>query len=60
VLGRGITAWSSEQVERCKGKKSAEVRSILGGDVPSEVVHRDDLMIFHSRETPGGREGAAS
>jgi len=47
VFARGITSWSSEQVEKGRGRKSAEVRSILGEDVPSEVVHRDNLMILH-------------
>jgi len=46
VFARGISAWSHEQVERGKGKKSAEVRAILGENVPPEVVHRDDLTIL--------------
>ena len=46
VFARGIAAWSNEQVERGMGKKSAEIRAILGEDVPPEVVHRDDLTIL--------------
>ncbi len=45
IFARGISAWSHEQVERGKGKKTGEVRAILG-DVPPEVVHRDDLTIL--------------
>ena len=60
VFARGITAWTSEQVERCLGKKSPEVRSILGEEIPSEVVHRDDLMIFPIPETPEGGNGVVS
>jgi len=59
-FARGIAAWTSKQVERCKGKKSPEVRSILGEGVPPEVVHRDDLMIIASRHPSEARKGAAS
>ncbi len=46
VFARGITAWSHDQVDRGKGKKTDEVRAILGDEVPPEVVHRDDLTIL--------------
>jgi len=46
VFARGITRWSSEQVERGRGKRSDAVRSILGADTPAEVVHRDDLTVL--------------
>lgn len=46
VFARGITSWTSEQVERGKGRKSAEVRAILGEDIPAEMVHRDNLTIL--------------
>ncbi len=60
VFARGIAAWTSEEVERCRGKKTPEVRSILGETIPPEVVHRDNLLIFRPRESPDGRKGAAS
>jgi glutamate 5-kinase len=59
-FARGISAWTSKQVERCKGKKSPEVRTLLGEGVPAEVVHRDDLMIISPPKTPEGRKGAVS
>ena len=46
VFARGIASWSREQVEQGLGRKSAEVRSILGADIPAEVVHRDNLTIL--------------
>ncbi|MGE5189751.1 MAG: glutamate 5-kinase [Gemmatimonadota bacterium] len=52
VFARGIAAWSHEQVERGKGKKTAEIRAILGEDVPPEVVHRDDLTILRGGGHP--------
>jgi len=59
-FARGISAWTSKQVERCRGKKSPEVRAILGEGTPAEVVHRDNLMILPPRETPGGRKGVGT
>ncbi|MBK5094654.1 MAG: glutamate 5-kinase [Deltaproteobacteria bacterium] len=59
-FARGITAWSSKQVEKGKGKKSHEVRSLLGEEIPAEVVHRDDLFIITPHNPPGGRKGAVS
>jgi len=59
VFARGIARWSSEQVERGKGKRSAEVRTLLGPETPAEVVHRDDLTILPHSGTPESRKGAA-
>jgi glutamate 5-kinase len=46
VFARGISSWSSEQVTKGMGRKSAEVRAILGEIPPAEVVHRDNLTIL--------------
>jgi glutamate 5-kinase len=46
VFARGIVSWSSEQVKKGMGRKSAEVRAILGEETPAEVVHRDNLTIL--------------
>jgi glutamate 5-kinase len=59
VFARGIARWSSEQVDRGKGKRSAEVRTLLGPETPAEVVHRDDLTILPQSGTPESRKGAA-
>jgi glutamate 5-kinase len=59
VFARGIARWGSEQVDRGKGKRSAEVRTLLGPETPAEVVHRDDLTILPQSGTPDPRKGAA-
>ena len=59
VFARGIARWGSEQVDRGKGKRSAEVRALLGSETPAEVVHRDDLTILPHSGTPESRKGAA-
>ena len=58
VFARGIARWSSEQVDRGKGKRSAEVRTLLGPETPAEVVHRDDLTILPQSGTPESRKEA--
>ena len=58
VFARGIARWSSEQVDRGKGKRSAEVRTLLGPETPAEVVHRDDLTILPQSGTSESRKEA--
>jgi len=59
VFARGIARWSREQVERGKGKRSDEVRRLLGAEVPAEVVHRDDLTILPASKPAESRKGTA-
>ncbi|MFZ1080835.1 MAG: glutamate 5-kinase [Candidatus Kryptoniota bacterium] len=42
-IGKGITGFSSAELGKIKGKKSAEVETILKRKAPAEVVHRDNL-----------------
>jgi glutamate 5-kinase len=60
VFARGIARWGSDQVARGKGKRSAEVRALLGPDLPSEVVHRDDLTILPAAKSADPRKGAGT
>jgi glutamate 5-kinase len=57
VFARGIARWSVEQVDRGKGKRSAEIRTLLGAETPAEVVHRDDLTILPQPGAPESRKG---
>ena len=59
VFARGIARWGSEQVDRGKGMRSAEVRALLGPETPAEVVHRDDLTILPLSGAADPRKGAA-
>jgi len=59
VFARGIARWSSEQVDRGKGKRSADVRALLGPETPAEVVHRDDLTILPHAGTSEPERGGA-
>lgn len=44
-LGRGLTNYGSEQLQKIIGKKCAEIEKILGFKTADEVVHRDNLVI---------------
>ncbi len=44
-IARGVSSFSSEDANRIKGLKSAQVVSTLGGDVAGELVNRDHLVL---------------
>jgi glutamate 5-kinase len=44
VLARGLASYSSADIARILGKKSAEIEGVLGYKATDEVVHRDDLV----------------
>lgn len=45
VLGRGLTAYASDDAKRIAGSKSKEIEAILGYRGRDEIIHRDDLVI---------------
>ncbi len=48
-LGRGLSAYASEEVADICGCRSQEIESRLGYRGPAVVVHRDDLVLFAER-----------
>jgi glutamate 5-kinase len=44
-LGRGLSAYSSEDAARIAGHKSREIEAILGYRGRDEMIHRDDLVL---------------
>ena len=52
AIGRGIVAYDASDAARIAGCKSGRITEILGYDGRSEMIHRDDLVIFAS----GARE----
>jgi len=48
-FARGITNYSSSEIEKIKGLKSFEIEDVLGYKYYDEVVHRDDLVIVDRR-----------
>jgi len=45
-IGRGLTNYSLQDVLRICGKKTSELREIIGKNVYMEVVHRDNMQLF--------------
>jgi glutamate 5-kinase len=45
-FARGLAGYSSEEVERIRGKRSADIEAVLGYKYLDEVIHRDDLVIL--------------
>jgi glutamate 5-kinase len=44
-IARGLSNYSSDDVARIRGKKTTDVRALLGEAAYDEVVHRDNLVI---------------
>ena len=44
-LAKGLSNYSSGEIERIKGRKSSEISATLGYNYSDEVVHRDNLVI---------------
>jgi len=43
-FGRGLTSFSSLEIEKIKGAHSSEIKNILGYSGREEIVHKDDLV----------------
>jgi glutamate 5-kinase len=48
VFAKGISAYSSFEIEKIKGFKSKDIAEILGVKRQDEVVHRDNLVLSES------------
>jgi glutamate 5-kinase len=44
-IARGLSNYSNKEVLLIKGKKTSELKSILGQQVYTEVIHRNNLQI---------------
>lgn len=45
VFARGLASYSSDDLQKIRGRKSAEIAPILGACYAEEAIHRDDLML---------------
>ena len=45
-IGRGLTNYGMEDVLRICGKKTSELCAVMGQNVYTEVVHRDNMQLF--------------
>lgn len=44
-IARGLSAYSSVDAERIRGRKSGEIEALLGFRGRDELIHRDDLVL---------------
>jgi len=44
-IAKGISNYSSEEVEKIKGRKTSEIETVLGYRYSDEVIHRDNLVL---------------
>jgi glutamate 5-kinase len=54
-LARGVTAYASGEIDRLRGKRSADIPAILGYSYADEIIHRNDLVLLPAaslRRTP--------
>lgn len=45
-FARGLTSYSSDEIEKIKGKKTSQIEKTLGYKDYDEVIHRDNLVIL--------------
>ena len=45
LVGRGLSAYSSEDATRIAGRKSRDIEGILGYRGRDEMIHRDDMVL---------------
>jgi glutamate 5-kinase len=42
--GRGLSSFSSKEIDKIKGSHSSKIKSILGYSSREEIIHKDDLV----------------
>jgi glutamate 5-kinase len=50
ILGVGLANYSSQEIEQIKGLRSDMIPARLGHKALSEVIHRDNLVVFGLEE----------
>jgi glutamate 5-kinase len=45
-IAKGLTNYSSEEIEKIKGRKTSEIEQALGYRYSDEVIHRDNVVIL--------------
>ena len=51
-LGRGLSAYASDEARRIMGRRSEELEGLLGYRGRDELVHRDNLALLDDWSTP--------
>jgi glutamate 5-kinase len=46
MIGKGISQYSSEDIEKIKGQRTEDIRSVQLNNYYDEVIHRDNMIII--------------
>jgi glutamate 5-kinase len=46
VIAKGITNYSSSDLEKIKGLKSVDIEKKLGYKYTEEIIHRDNMVVI--------------
>lgn len=57
-IGRGVCNYSSDELEKIKGRHSREINDILGYTAYDCVIHRDYLVVTGQSAGQGARQGS--
>jgi glutamate 5-kinase len=50
LIARGLSNYSSAEIQKIKGKKTDRIEAELGYNDHDEVVHKDDLVVLCEEE----------
>ncbi len=53
-FARGITHYSSHEIQKIAGRKSNQIESILGYQMGDEIIHRDELVVLNKKGNKNG------
>ena len=45
-IAKGLTNYSSAEIDKIKGKKTSDIEKILGYKYSEEIIHRDNLALL--------------
>jgi len=51
IVAAGLTNYSSTDIDKIRGRKSNEIKKVLGFCDSDEVIHRDNLVVLEKRAT---------
>lgn len=46
VFGRGVTRYSAVELKKIMGKSKLEIKTLMGADASTSVIHRNDLVVW--------------
>jgi glutamate 5-kinase len=46
-FARGLSNYAADEIERIKGRQTAEIEGILGYKYYDEVIHRDNMALLN-------------